>query len=215
MGVYAPLPDWMLSSDQWSKIADIAQASIEGMRTEGTPYQGVLYIGIMLAEELGGDPVVIEYNARFGDPETEVIIPLLQGNGVDIYSMLQATASGNLASFTMPTQLNGAAIAICLAAAGYPESPTTGIVIEGLDQDYVDVMTFHGGTKTTDDGVVTAGGRVLFVTGLGLTLQAASDAANAAIGASGIHFKGMQYRSDIGYRALASPAPSTINDNKV
>lgn len=209
MGVYAPLPDWMLSAEQWSKIADIARASIDGMQAEGTPYQGVLYIGIMLAEELGGDPVVIEYNARFGDPETEVIIPLLQGNGVDIYTILYATASGNIADVSMPAQLNGAALTICLAAAGYPESPATGVKIEGLDQDYANVVAFHGGTKTADDGVVTAGGRVLFVTGLGLTLQASSDAANAAIGKEGIHFEGMQYRSDIGYRALTPHLAST------
>ncbi len=209
MGVYAPLPDWMLSTEQWGKITDIARASIDGMRAEGTPYQGVLYIGIMLAEELSGDPIVIEYNARFGDPETEVIIPLLHGNGVDIYTMLYATAAGNVADVSMPAQLNGAALTMCLAAAGYPEKPTTGVKIDGLNQDYADVIAFHGGTKTTEDGVVTAGGRVLFVTGLGLTLQAASDAANAAIGEHGIHFEGMQYRSDIGYRATAPRTDST------
>lgn len=214
MGVYAPLPDWMLSAEIWSKIADIARASIDGMRAEGTPYQGVLYIGIMLAEELGGDPIVIEYNARFGDPETEVIIPLLQGNGVDIYTMLYATASGNVADISMPPHLNGAALAICLAAAGYPEFPVTGANIEGLDQDYANVVAFHGGTKKIEDRVVTSGGRVLFVTGLGVTLQAASEAANAAIGKAGIHFDGMQYRSDIGYRALTPTASSPIRDTK-
>jgi phosphoribosylamine--glycine ligase len=180
------------------------------MLAEGTPNQGVLYIGIMLAEELGGDPIVIEYNARFGDPETEVIIPLLQGNGVDIYKMLQATASGNVHGLSMPTTLNGAAMAICLAAAGYPNAPTKGEVIRGLDESYRDVIIFHGGTKTDGTTVVTSGGRVLFVTGLGATLQAASDAANAAIGTSGVYFEGMQYRSDIGYRALAPPSIDTV-----
>lgn len=211
MGVYAPLPGWMLGASQWQKIQDIAKASIEGMRDEGTPYQGVLYVGIMLAEELGGDPIVIEYNARFGDPETEVIIPLLLGNGVDIYNLLHATAAGKVQDLTMPTTLNGAALTICLAAAGYPDAPTVGDTIDGLSEDYNDVIAFHGGTKADGENVLSSGGRVLFVTGLGITLQAASDAANAAIGDSGIHFDGMQYRSDIGYRALTPQAEPHVN----
>lgn len=202
MGVYAPLPDWMLSKKQWEQIVAIAQQTIDGMRAEGTPYQGVLYVGLMLAEELSGQPIVIEYNARFGDPETEVIIPILQGNGVDIYEMLLATARGNLADFTMPAQLNAAALTICLAAANYPDTPKTGDIIFGLDESYRDVTVFHGGTKLADNAIVTSGGRVLFVTGFGATLAAASEAANAAIGNDCIHFNGMQYRSDIGYRAL-------------
>ncbi|PID30306.1 phosphoribosylamine--glycine ligase [Candidatus Saccharibacteria bacterium] len=203
MGVYAPLPDWMLSEAQWVKIEKIAQQSIAGMLAEGVPYQGVLYMGIMLAEELGGDPLVIEYNARWGDPETEVIIPLLQGNGVDIYDMLYSTASGTLTNFDLPSSLNGAALAICLAAAGYPESPATGVAIEGLNETYRDVLVFHGGTKfDQSDAIVSSGGRVLYVTGMGVSLAAASEAARAAIGADGIHFSAMQFRSDIAWRAL-------------
>lgn len=215
MGVYAPLPNWMLSEKQWQKIEQIADASINGMLAEGTPYQGVLYMGLMLAEELGGDPIVIEYNARFGDPETEVLIPLLQGNGVDIYTMLYQTASGKVKELVAPTFLNGAALTICLAAAGYPEAPVTGEVIYGLDEEYRDVIAFHGGTKNDGQDTLTSGGRVLFVTGMGTTLEAASAAANAAIGTEGIHFEGMQYRSDIGYRALSPHTDSNeLNDNK-
>ncbi len=203
MGVYAPLPEWMLSADQWDKIATIAEKSIAGMAAEGAPYEGVLYIGIMLAEELGGDPLVIEYNARFGDPETEVIIPLLQGNGVDIYDMLYATATHKIADFKLPTSLNGSALTICLAAEGYPEAPVTGVTLAGLGEDYRDVTVFHGGTKLDDSGVVrSSGGRVLFVTGLGINLAAASEAARNAIGEGGIYFAGMQYRPDIAHRAL-------------
>ncbi len=204
MGVYAPLPDWMLSAAQWDKIATIARKSIEGMAADGTPYQGVLYMGLMLAEELGGDPLVIEYNARFGDPETEVIMPLLQGNGVDIYDMLLATATGKIADFALPQSLNGAAIAICLAAEGYPDAPVTGKVISGLAETYRDVTVFHGGTKLDETGnVTTSGGRVLFVTGLGVNLEAASEAANGAIGPTAINFPAMQYRPDIAWRALS------------
>lgn len=214
MGVYAPLPKWILSDTQWQKIEGIAEASIKGMLAEGNPYQGVLYIGIMLAEELGGNPIVIEYNARFGDPETEVIIPLLHGNGVDIYTMLHATASGSVHKFSMPSVLNGAALTICLAAAGYPDAPIAGEVIHGLDEEYRDVIAFHGGTKASGEDIMTNGGRVLFVTGLGATLQAASDAANAAIGKDGINFAGMQYRSDIGYQALSPRVNGTeVNSN--
>ncbi len=204
MGVYAPLPDWMLSAAQWDKIATIARKSIEGMAADGTPYQGVLYMGLMLAEELGGDPLVIEYNARFGDPETEVIMPLLQGNGVDIYDMLLATATGKIADFALPQSLNGAAIAICLAAEGYPDAPVTGKVISGLAETYRDVTVFHGGTKLDEaKNVITSGGRVLFVTGLGVNLEAASEAANGAIGPTAINFPAMQYRPDIAWRALS------------
>ncbi len=202
MGVYAPLPDWMLSTVQWEKIEHIARQSIEGMVAEGAPYTGVLYIGIMLAEERAGDPIVIEYNVRFGDPEAEVIIPLLEGNGVDIYEMLLTTANGTLAGFALPEKLNAAALTICLAAEAYPDSPLTGKVIEGLNETYRDVTIFHGGTKLEGNAVVSSGGRVLYVTGFGTTLRAASQAANAAIGVGGVHFDGMQYRTDIGYRAL-------------
>ena len=204
MGVYAPLPDWMLSAVQWNKIATIAQKTVTGMATDDAPYQGVLYMGLMLAEELGGDPLVIEYNARFGDPETEVIIPLLHGNGVDIYDMLYATAAGTIKDFALPTMLNAAAIAVCLAAEGYPDAPITGKRIAGLGEDYRDVTVFHGGTKLENDAIVSSGGRVLFVTGLGVIIEAASAAANAAIGDNAIHFPGMQYRPDIGWRALGS-----------
>lgn len=202
MGVYAPLPDWMLSAEQWSKIETIARQTIEGMAADGTLYQGVLYMGLMLAEELGGDPLVIEYNARFGDPETEVIIPLLHGNGVDIYEMLYKTATGNCNNVAIPAKLNAAAIAICLAAEGYPEAPVTGKEVSGLDETYRDVLIIHGGTKLENDKVASSGGRVLYVVGMGVNLEAASQAAKAAIGESGIHFQGMQYRPDIAWRAL-------------
>ncbi|QQS69299.1 phosphoribosylamine--glycine ligase [Candidatus Saccharibacteria bacterium] len=204
MGVYAPLPDWMLSAAQWNKIATIAQKTVTGMATDEAPYQGVLYMGLMLAEELGGDPLVIEYNARFGDPETEVIIPLLHGNGVDIYDMLYATATGAIAEFALPENYNAAALTICLAAEGYPEAPKTGAEISGLSEEYRDVSVFHGGTKLENGATVSSGGRVLFVTGLGVNLEAASAAANAAIGENAIHFPGMQYRPDIAWRALGS-----------
>ena len=203
MGVYAPLPKWLLNDDQLNKISIIADKTFAGMRAEGNPYESVLYLGIMLAKELDGDPIVIEYNARWGDPETEVLIPLLMQNGVDIYEMLHATAKGSLASYMLPTAISGTAITTCLAVPGYPDKPVTGQVIHGLQKHYSDVVVFQAGTKHADKGLVTNGGRVIFVTGLGDGLREAQTAANQAIGASAIHFDDMQLRRDIGYQALA------------
>lgn len=202
MGVYAPLPDWMISQDQWTKIETIARQTFDGMKERGMPYEGVLYIGLMLAEELNGDPIVIEYNARFGDPETEVLIPLLVQNGVDIYEMLYKTAAGKLSTCKLPTIITGSALTICVAAKGYPANPQKGDEILGLDKTYGNVKIFHGGTAEQDDKIVTAGGRVLYIVGFGENLEAAQQAALAAIGESGVHFESMQYRPDIGHRAI-------------
>jgi phosphoribosylamine--glycine ligase len=203
MGVYAPLPNWLLNDAQLAKISIIADQTFAGMLAEGNPYKSVLYIGIMLAEELGGDPVVIEYNARWGDPETEVLVPLLMRGGVDIYEMLHATATGSLASYELPTTIMGTAITTCLAVPGYPDKPVTGQVIHGLKSQYTNVVVFQAGTKRAGDDLITNGGRVIFVTGLGDSLGEAQAAANAAIGESAIHFDDMQLRRDIGYQALA------------
>jgi phosphoribosylamine--glycine ligase len=202
MGAYAPLPDWMLSDGQWKKITDIAEKTISGMHEQGTPYRGVLYLGLMLAEETGGDPVIIEYNARFGDPETEILVPLMIQNGIDLYSVLAATANGSLSDHTLPANFHGAALTICLAAAGYPKQPQVNEAIHGVDKIYKNAVLFHGNTSEVDGNLVNSGGRVVFVTGVGSNLEAASSAANAAIGTKGIHFEGMQYRSDIGHRAF-------------
>jgi phosphoribosylamine--glycine ligase len=206
VGVYAPLPDWMLSARQWDKIADVAKKTVTGMHSEGIPYQGVLYMGLMLAEETHGDPIVIEYNARFGDPETEVLIPLLVQNDVDIFKMLAATTDGSLTTYKLPSRINGAALTICLAAANYPKQPKIGDIIHGLHKPYQNITLFHGNTKKVGKNFLSNGGRVMFVTGLGANLEEASKAANDVIGAKGVHFSGMQYRTDIGYRAFQNKA---------
>jgi phosphoribosylamine-glycine ligase len=168
------------------------------MANEGTPYQGVLYIGLILAEERGGAPVVIEYNARFGDPEAEVLLPALSESDVDVAHLLLQTARGSLPtinpSFTTPV------LTVCLAASGYPQAPRKGDLIEGLGNTYENVIIHHAGTKKIDNTVVTNGGRVLYVTGFGPTLDEAAAHAYAAIGENAIHFEGMQYRTDIGYQ---------------
>jgi len=168
------------------------------------PYQGVLYIGLMLAKERGDDPVVIEYNARFGDPEAEVLLPILSESGIDVPSLLQQTANGDITGVIAPPEhVNKAALTVCLAAANYPDAPRKGDAIYGLEKTYDGVIIHHAGTAQDGDTVVTAGGRVLYVTAFGDTIGEAAERAYAAIGPDGVHFDGMQYRTDIGYQAHA------------
>lgn len=197
MGAYAPLPEGMVTTVQALKIQDIAERSITGMARRGVPYQGVLYMGLMLAEERGGDPVVIEYNARFGDPETQVVLPVLSAAGVDVYDLLRSSAEGHLNTPSLPTQLGSAALTVCLAARGYPENPEKGQPVHGLETPYDGVIIHHAGTTRNGDVVETAGGRALYVTGIGETVDEAAARAYRAIGRVG--FDGMQYRDDIGH----------------
>lgn len=201
MGAYAPA-NQLLSERQMEKAYGIAEKSIKGMEAKGTPYQGVLYIGLMLAEERGGDPVVIEYNCRFGDPETEVVLPLLEQAGVNIHHLLRSSAEGqlHLSSPTTLLAIGGAALTVCLAAPGYPDKPEKGGLIKGLDSLYDDVIIHHAGTAKQDGEFVTSGGRVLYVTGFGENMDEAAERAYAAVGGNGVHFTGMQYRKDIGHQ---------------
>jgi phosphoribosylamine--glycine ligase len=201
MGAYAPVPESIVNHDQADKIRDIATKSITGMKVEGMPYQGVLYIGIMLAEERGGDPVVIEYNVRFGDPETEILLPVLSESGFDVAGMLLQAANGDVSNIQLPVTFTKAALTVCLAAPGYPENPIKGSEILGLDKEYDGAIVHHAGTKLEDGKVLTAGGRVLYVTGFGDTVSEAASHAYAAIGDQGVHFADMQYRRDIGHQA--------------
>jgi phosphoribosylamine--glycine ligase len=199
MGAYTPLPSNLVSQDQAARIHSIAAQSIAGMASEDTPYQGVLYIGLMLAEERNNTPVVIEYNARFGDPEAEVLLPALSESDIDVAHLLLQTAQGNLPSVS--PSLSGSVLTVCLAASGYPDSPRKGDTIHGLEKSYENVIIHHAGTKKTDDGsVVTNGGRVLYITGIGANPDEAAAHAYAAIGKNAINFEGMQYRHDIGYQ---------------
>jgi phosphoribosylamine--glycine ligase len=201
MGAYAPVPSSIVNEKQLEKIRTIAEQTISSIAADGTPYQGVLYIGLMLAEERDGDPVVIEYNARFGDPEAEILLPLLSESGVDVADMLMQVAGGNLSQVTMPETLSKSVLTVALASAGYPMEPRKGDAIEGLEKQYPGVVVQHAGTKHDGDVWHTAGGRVLYVTGFGNTIDEAAANAYAAIGPEGIHFEGMQFRSDIGHQA--------------
>lgn len=199
MGAYCPVPASIVTQGQADKIRAITAQTITGMEVAGTPYQGVLYMGIILAEEHGGDPVVIDYNARFGDPETQVMLPVLEQAGYSVGDMLMEIAKGNLGgTVPLPTSLPSVAVTICLAASGYPDKPHGGDVIEGLEKTYDNTIIHLAGAAQVGEETITSGGRVLYVTGLGATAAEAAAHAYAAIGPNAIHFAGMQYRTDIG-----------------
>ncbi len=205
MGAYAPA-DFLVNENQKAAIEEIAARSIKGMSDEGTPYQGVLYIGIMLAKERGDEPVVIEYNARFGDPEAQVLMPLLQEADIDIFETLSRTdVHGGLRHFDtylVQESLAKSAITVCLAAGGYPENPELGETIHFEDTQLDEVAIHHGGVvyDVHKNKKKTAGGRVLYVTAAGDTIDDAAMKAYKPINNGAIQFNGMQYRRDIGHQ---------------
>ncbi|HEV2403159.1 MAG TPA: phosphoribosylamine--glycine ligase [Candidatus Saccharimonadales bacterium] len=202
MGAYAPIPKSLITFRQRSMIRDIVERTIHGMAEEGTPYQGVLYIGLMLPEEQHGNPVVIEYNARFGDPEAQVVLSCLSQSGFDVAQLLLDAANDRLpATETIPSEPKTTALTVCLAAAGYPDNPRGGDVLVGLGTSYPNVVVQHAATEQKGKELVTSGGRVLYVTGFGKTVHEAATQAYSAIGQQGIHFAGMHYRQDIGHQA--------------
>lgn len=169
--------------------------TVNGMAAEGTPYTGFLYAGLMIDET--GQPKVIEFNCRFGDPETQPIIMRLES---DLVELCLAAVEGKLDEAQAKWDPRPA-LGVVMAAANYPDTPQTGDAISGLDKaDSNIVKTFHAGTKLEGDQVVTSGGRVLCVTALGETVKAAQQNAYQAI--ENIHWDGCYYRRDIGYRAI-------------
>jgi len=190
MGAYAPLPfvDPAMEAVIWEQIV---RPAVRRMSQEGARFRGLLFTGLMLTED---GPKVLEFNARFGDPETAVVIPRLNA---DLADLLLSTARGELSKHSVPAFRDGAALTVVLASAGYPGAYTTGVPIEGLAEAAAveGVTVFHAGTAQQGDRVVTAGGRVLAVTALGDSLTQARDRAYRAV--SLIRFDGMQYRHDI------------------
>jgi phosphoribosylamine---glycine ligase len=192
MGSYSPVPG---AGDPVELSAVVHQPLIDELRRRGTPFHGVLYAGLMLTAD---GPRVIEYNARFGDPETQAVLPRLRGDLLDL--MRRATEPGGLEGATLEFA-DDAAVTVVLASAGYPASSSSGDVISGLEDVPDDVEVTHAGTARREDGaIVTAGGRVLNLTGLGSDVAAARDAAYAA--ADLITFEGRQLRRDIALRAV-------------
>jgi len=194
MGAYAPAPVITKETMAWVE-REILMPTIRAMAAEDRPYKGALYAGLMITDD---GPKVLEYNCRFGDPENQVVLPLLR---TDLMELLIATCEGRLAD-TSPEQEDRAAVCVVLASGGYPGAYEKGKRIDGLGAagQMPDVTVFHAGTASRDGEIVTNGGRVLGVTALGDDIAGAIDRAYEA--AEKLHFEGMQYRRDIGHRAL-------------
>ncbi len=195
MGTVAPNPYY--TPEIAARCMDeIFLPTVRAMNAEGRTFKGCLYFGLMLTEE---GPKVIEYNCRFGDPETQVVLPLLEG---DLFEIMRATTEGRLDEVEVPNR-DGAAACVVIASGGYPEAYEKGKEIFGLENGQLEGATvYHAGTAREGGRLVTAGGRVLGVTATGDTLRDALADAYAA--ADKIHFEGAHLRRDIGKRALSA-----------
>jgi len=195
MGAYAPAS--IIDRLLLARInEEIVAPTLAGMAGEGHPYVGLLYIGLMISPS---GPRVVEYNCRFGDPEVQTLLPLLNN---DLAELLSTAAAGQLANVPLRWK-SGSAVTVVMASPGYPGGYDTGFPITGIDKaEREGALVFHAGTALRDGQLVTAGGRVLNVTAAGPTLGLAIEKAYRAVGH--IHFKGAQYRRDIGHRALGS-----------
>lgn len=196
MGAYTPIP--FMSDEMEREIREnIMLRTISAMKERGVPYKGVLYGGLMFSN---GKPYVIEFNARFGDPETQPIIFKMES---DLLPVLTACVEGKLKDIGDISWRDGVSVCVVIASKGYPERPEKGKVIHGLEQlaSKKDVMVFHAGTKKVGKEYHTSGGRVLGVTAMGTTYEDAIRNAYDAVGC--IEFEGMYYRKDIGKKALS------------
>ncbi|MFA7556966.1 MAG: phosphoribosylamine--glycine ligase [Hydrogenophaga sp.] len=194
MGAYSPAP--VVTAEIHARVMrEVIEPTVRGMAAEGHPYTGFLYAGLMIGAD--GTPKVIEFNCRFGDPETQPIMLRLQS---DLVALCEAALDGRLDKVRAEWDPR-AALGVVLAAGGYPAEVRKGDIISGLDEaDTTEARVFHAGTTERDGQVVTAGGRVLCATALGATVAEAQQRAYAL--AARLHFEGMQYRRDIGYRAV-------------
>ncbi|MCL4078088.1 phosphoribosylamine--glycine ligase [Coriobacteriia bacterium Es71-Z0120] len=195
MGAYSPVPT--VDDATLAEMTSILERTVAALREQGIVYQGVLYGGFMLTDD---GPKVLEFNVRFGDPEAQVVLPRLK---TDLLDVMLAVASGTLADVPIEWR-DEAALTVVLASGGYPGSYEKGKPISGIDaaQTVPGVTVYHAGTKRGDNGTIyTDGGRVLDVTAVAPTLAEARERAYEAV--AKISFEGMQYRTDIGARALA------------
>jgi phosphoribosylamine--glycine ligase len=201
MGAYSPLPwlDGRFGSErEFVELVtrEVAEPVVRQLDAEGTPFIGLLYAGLIITEQ---GVKVIEFNARFGDPETQVVLPRL----VDPLSeLLMAAASGTLEDFPPPAFAEATAVTVVLASEGYPESPVTGRTLTGLDAaaSVTGVHLAHAATALSDEGLTATGGRVLNVVALGTTFAESRDRAYQAL--SRIELEGGQYRNDIAERVV-------------
>lgn len=192
MGAYSPPP--VYTRDLHARVCrEVLEPVIYGLAADGIQYKGVIYAGLMLTKK---GPYVLEFNCRFGDPETQVVIPRLKTDLVDV---MEAVVDERLDDVQLEWEPR-AAVCVVMASGGYPGSYVKGKVITGLDELPPEVLDFHAGTALSGEQLVTSGGRVLGITGFGVTIEEAVQSAYA--GVEKIHFEGVHYRRDIAYRAL-------------
>ncbi|MBN3860014.1 phosphoribosylamine--glycine ligase [Neisseriaceae bacterium PsAf] len=195
MGAYSPA--LVVTESTFHKaMKQIIEPTVRGMQKEGHPFTGFLYAGLMI--DSNGDPYTVEFNCRFGDPETQPIMSRLE---TDIVDLLEAACDGRLDKSIIGWD-SRTAVGVVLAAENYPQSPKKGDVIQGLEKANQIAKVFHAGTALKDGKIVTNGGRVLCVVGLGNGIEEAKQKAYAAI--KEIHFDGMQYRTDIADKAVVA-----------
>jgi len=194
MGAYSPAP--VVTPQLHARVVrEVIQPVLKGMAEEGHRYSGFLYAGLMI--DGAGNPKVLEFNCRLGDPEAQPILLRLKS---DLFELIEGAVEGRLDRLNADWDRRPA-LGVVIAAPGYPNSPKKGDAITGLPAPGEDLRVFHSGTSVRDGATVTNGGRVLCVTALGQTIKLAQRRAYEAV--SGIHFEGMQYRSDIGFRAVS------------
>ena len=194
MGAYAPAP--IITSEMKNKvIQNIIEPTLKGMAKEGKPYVGFLYAGLIIGDD--NSPMLLEYNCRLGDPEAEVILPLLKS---DFIELIEATLEGRLDSY-QPQFDKTTAVCVVLASEGYPGEYKKGLPISGIDKiKDSHIQVFHAGTKQGEEGYVTNGGRVITVSAQDQDLKAAIK--RVYQGVSKIHWEGVHFRKDIGKKGL-------------
>ncbi|KQV88727.1 phosphoribosylamine--glycine ligase [Massilia sp. Root351] len=193
MGAYSPAP--IVTPAMHARVMrEIINPTIAGMHKDGIPFTGFLYAGLMI--DAAGNPKTLEFNCRMGDPETQPIMSRLK---TDLLTVMEHAVNGTLDAVELEWDRR-TAVGVVLAAAGYPDSPVKGDIIDGIPAETPESVTFHAGTVHVDGKLVTNGGRVLCVVGLGDSIKMAQKQAYEAV--DKIHFDGMQYRSDIGWRGL-------------
>jgi len=194
MGAYSPVPFY---PDEFEKrvLEEILKPTVKGLQSEGREYKGVIYAGLVLTKQ---GPKVLEFNARFGDPETQVVLPKLKTDLIDIFN---AVIEGTLHKINIEWEDN-AAVCVVVASGGYPGKYQKGKVISGLErlEKMKDIIVFHAGTKFQDDKIITSGGRVLGITAWDETISKAKE--RAYKGVKEIYFEDMYYRKDIASKAI-------------
>jgi phosphoribosylamine---glycine ligase len=210
MGAYAPVPIRAALLERIKR--EVLERTIDGMRADGVVFRGVLYAGLMIGRD--GTPFLLEHNVRFGDPECQALMPLLEG---DLGALLGSIAAGHLEPEHVSVAPGRHAVTVVVAAFGYPDQPRPDDRIEGLPAAIAHefpergAAVFHAGTRRTADGVLSAGGRVLAVTGVGSSLAAAREQAYQTLAT--VRFAGMQLRRDIAAGAAASFVAPTARTN--